>query len=156
MGTIPKKTGFGSRKRTTDVFPSLVVGGHVVPTMLTFTFAQNATQYGTECEIAVCNKEGQVIPGIHMVDIYLTDSATGEGVTAVDPTGAVTAKAASGTILQTATAKKVFKVATLATGKFTLQIIDDATPVLLYVAGAVPGIGKIQVSRKTVAGDYKP
>jgi len=56
----------------------------------------------------------------------------------------------------TATAKKVFKVVTLATGKFTLQIIDDVTPILLYVAGAIPGMGKIQVSRKTVAGDYKP
>lgn len=155
-GTIPKKTGFGSRKRTTDVLSGLVVGGHTVPTLLTFTFAKNATQYGTECEISVCNKDGQVIPGIHMLDVYLTNSATGEGVTATDPASTVTAKAASGTILQTATAKKVFKVATLSTGKFTLQILDDATPVLLYVAAAIPGIGKIQVSRKTVAEDYKP
>jgi len=156
MGTIPKKTGFGSKRRTTEAIASLVVGGHTVPTLLTFTFAQNATQYGTECEVAVCNKDGQVIPSIHMLDLYLTDSATGEGVTAVDPTGAVAAKAASGTIIQTATAKKLFKAVTLSTGKFTLQIVDDAAPILLYVAAAIPGIGKVQVSRKTVAGDYKP
>ena len=156
MGTIPKKTGFGSKRRTTEVMSGLVLGGHNLPTSLTFTFAQNATQYGTECEIAVCNKDGQVIPGIHMLDLYLTDSATGEGVTATDPAGNVTAKAASGTVIQIATAKKVFKAVTLSTGKFTLQILDDVTPVLLYVAAAIPGIGKIQVSRKTVAGDYKP
>jgi hypothetical protein len=156
MGTIPKKSGFGSRKRTTDILSGLVVGGHTIPTLLTFVFAQNATQYGTECEISVCNKDGQVIPGIHMLDVYLTDSATGEGLTATDPTGSVTAKSASGTIIQTAIAKKLFKVVTLPTGKFTLQIIDDSTPILLYVAAAIPGIGKIQVSRKTVAGDYKP
>jgi hypothetical protein len=156
MGTIPKKTGFGSKRRTTDVMNGLILGGHHLPTSLTFTFAQNTTQYGTECEIAVCNKDDQVIPGIHMLDLYLTDSATGEGVTAIDPTGAVTAKAASGTVIQIATAKKVFKAVTLATGKFTLQIIDDATPIFLYVAAAIPGIGKVRVSRKTVAGDYKP
>lgn len=156
MGTIPKKTGFGSRKRTTEVFPSIILGGHTVPTLLTFTFANSDTQYGTTCEISVCNKEGHVIPGIHMVDVYLTDSATGEGVTGTDPAGTVAAKSASGSVLLTATAKKVFKVVTLSTGKFTLEIIDDVTPVLLYVAAAIPGIGKIQVSRKTVAGDYKP
>lgn len=156
MGTIPKKTGFGSRKRTTDVVGGLVLGGHAIPTLLTFTFANSATQYGTVCEVSVCNKDGQVIPGIHMLDLYLTDSATGEGVTATDPAGTVAAKAASGSVLATVTAKKVLKVATLSTGKFTLEIIDDVTPVLLYVAAAIPGIGKIQVSRKTVAGDYKP
>ena len=155
-GTIPKKTGFGSRRRTTDVISSLAVGGHTIPTLLTFAIAQNATQYGTEVEIAVCNKDGQVVPGNHMLDVYLTDSATGEGVTAVDPTGAVGVKAASGSILATVTAKKLFKVVTLPTGKFTLTIVDDAAPVFLYVAAAIPGIGKINVSRKTVAGDYKP
>lgn len=154
--TIPKKTGFGSRRRTTDIQASMIIGGHTIPTLLTFAIAQNATQFGTEIEIAVCNKEGQVIPGNHMLDVYLSDSATGEGVTAVDPTGAVSVKAASGSILATVTAKKLFKVVTLATGKFTLTIVDDAAPVFLYVAAAIPGIGKIQVSRKTVAGDYKP
>ena len=156
MGTIPKKTGFGSRKRTTDVIAGAVIGGHTIPTLLTFTFSNSATQYGTCCEISVCNKDGQVIPGIHMLDVYLSDSATGEGVTGTDPNSTVAAKAASGSVLATITAKKLFKVATLSTGKFTLEILDDATPVLLYVAAAIPGIGKIQVSRKTVAGDYKP
>ena len=154
-GTIPKKTGFGSRRRTTDVMAGLVLGDYTVPTRLSFTFGLSATQYGTVCEVAVCNVDGQVVPGIHMLDLYLSDSATGEGVTGTDPTGTVSAKSASGAVLATITAKKLFKVATLATGKFTVEIIDDATPVLLYVACALP-LGRIQVSRKTVAGDYKP
>jgi hypothetical protein len=154
--TIPKKTGFGARARTTDVLAGLVLGGHTIPTLLTFTFAQNATQYGTECEIAVCNKDGQVIPGTHVLDVFLSDDVAGAALIVTDVAGAVAAKAASGFLLATYTAKKCFRVVTLATGKFTLSIIDDVSPVLLYVAGSIPAIGKVQVSRKTVAGDYKP
>jgi hypothetical protein len=155
-GTIPKKTGFGSRNRTTQIMTGLVVGTHTIPTLLTFAFAQAAAQYQTEVEISVCNKEGQVIPGTHVLDVYLSDDVAGAGVSAVGPSGAVAAKAASGTVLGILTAAKAFRAVTLATGKLTMTIQDDVTPVLLYVAATIPGIGKVQVSRKTVAGDYKP
>jgi hypothetical protein len=154
--TIPKKTGFGSRGRTTQAFRSLMVGGHTIPTLVSFAFAQAAAQFQTEVEISVCNAEGQVIPGTHVLDVYLSDDAAGAGVSAVGPSGAVAAKAASGTVLGILTAAKAFRAVTLATGKLTMTIQDDVTPVLLYVAASVPGVGKIQVSRKTVAGDYKP
>jgi hypothetical protein len=124
--------------------------------LLSFTFAQAATQYQTEVEIAVLNKDGQVIPGTHVLDVYLTDDVGGVGLTATGPSGAVVAKAASGTVLGILTAAKAFRAVTLATGKLTMTIQDDITPVLLYVAASIPGIGKVQVSRKTVAGDYKP
>lgn len=151
-----KKTGFLKRSRGYEVHKGLILGGHNLPTDISFTFAINGTQYGTECEIAVLNAEGQVIPGVHALDVYLTDAADGTGVTATDPAGAITAKADSGTVLGVLTAKKAFRVITLPTGKFTLQILDDVTPVLLYVAASIPTIGVVKVSRKTVAGDYKP
>jgi hypothetical protein len=155
-GTIPKKTGFGSRRRTTEVIGSAVIGGHTIPTLLSFTFAQAATQYQTEVEIAVLNKDGQVIPGTHALDVYISDDAAGAGLCAVGPFGAVAAKAASGTVLGILTAAKAFRAITLATGKLTMTLQDDVSPVFLYVAASLPGIGKVQVSRKTVAGDYKP
>jgi len=149
-------TGLVKRNRGKHAYDSLFLNGLEIPCELSFSIAQNATQFGTEVEISVCNKDGIVIPGVHTLDVYLSDTVNGVGVTAVDPFGAVTAKAASGTVLGILTAKKAFRVTTLATGKFTLQIIDDVTPVFLYVAASIPSLGLVQVSRKTVAGDYKP
>lgn len=154
--TIPKKTGFGSRRRTTEVIAGAVIGGHVIPASLSFTFAQSATQYQTEVEIAVLNKDGQVIPAVHALDVYISDDSAGVGLCAVGPSGAVAAKAASGTVLGVLTAAKAFRAITLSTGKLTMTLQDDATPVLLYVGASIPCIGKVQVSRKTIAGDYKP
>ena len=154
--SIPKKTGFGSRRRTTEVIPALVLGGHKIPTLLTFTFSNSATQYGTCCEIAVCNKDGEVIPEVHVFDTWLTSLATGLDVIGTGPAISTGLKSASGVLLGSLTASKALRVATLATGKVTLELIDDATPVLLYIAASIPGIGAVNVSRKTVAGDYKP
>lgn len=156
MGTIPKKTGFGSRRRTTDVMASAIIGGHVIPTQLTFTFSQNATQYYSDCEIAVCNNEGQVIPGVHVIDVYISSLATGLDVIATGPATSFALKTNGGATIAAITANKVLKLATLDTGKVTVTLADDVTPVLLYVAGVLPSCGKVQVSRKTVAGDYKP
>jgi hypothetical protein len=149
-------TGFVQRIRGKVALDSLFLAAKEVPTLITFAIAQNATQYATEVKIQCANKDGIAITGIHQLVIWLSDDAAGLGVTATDPFGAVAAKAASGTILGTLTAKKSFAVTTLADGSFTLQIIDDATPVFLYVAAAVPATGLACVSRKTVAGDYKP
>jgi hypothetical protein len=154
--SIPKKTGFGSRRRTTEVIPSLVLGGHRIPTLLSFTFSNSATQYGTVCEIAVLNKDGEVIPGVHALDAWLTSLSTGLDVIATGPAISTGILANGGVVLGSLTASKAFRLATLATGKVSIELIDDITPVLLYVAASIPGIGKTQVSRKTVAGDYKP
>lgn len=154
--TIPKQTGFGSRRRTTDVVPGLVVDGHMIPTDLSFTFANGAAQYGVECEIAVLNCNGQVIPGTHVLDVYLSDDVAGQGVSSAGMASTVTSKSASGVVLGIMTTAKAFRVITLATGKFTLYGIDDVSLNLLYVAATIPCIGKVLVSRKTVSGDYKP
>jgi hypothetical protein len=152
--TIPKKTGFGSRRRTTEVIPSAVIGGHVIPTLLSFTITPSATQYYSEVEIAVCNKDGQVIPAVHVIDVYISSLATGLDVIATGPATSFALKANAGATIAAITANKVLKLATLATGKVTVVLADDVTPVLLYVAAVLPSCGKVQVSRKTVAGDY--
>lgn len=155
-GTIPKKTGFGSRSRTTDVMAGAVIGGHTIPAALSFTFAQSATQYYSECEIQVLNKDGQLIPGTHELTVYISDNSAGQGLAATAPATSFAMKANSGVVLGSLTANKALRIITLATGKATVVLADDVTPVLLYVAASIPCIGKVQVSRKTVAGDYKP
>jgi len=157
MTLSAKKTGFvNKRSNGAQVFKDINVNGRNVPSSLSFAIAQNATQYGTEIEVSVCNSAGNVIPGPHVLDVWLSDAATGIGLTATDPFGAITAKANAGTILGALTANKAFRVLTTAAGTFTLQVIDDATPVLLYMAASLPSFGCMAVSRKTVAGDYKP
>jgi len=56
--------------------------------------------------------------------IWLSDSATGEGLTGTAASGTVQAKANSGTVLGSLTAKKCLLVQTLATGVFVLEITD--------------------------------
>jgi len=157
MALTAKKTGFvNKRSNGCQIFADINVNGRNVPSSLTFAIAQNTTQYGTEIEVSVCNSAGHVIPGPHVLDVWLSDAADGIGVTGTDPAGNITAKANSGVVLGIMATKKAFRVVTAATGKFTLQIIDDVTPVLLYMAASLPSFGCMAVSRKTVAGDYKP
>jgi hypothetical protein len=71
--------------------------------------------------------------GVHTCDLWLSDAASGAGLTAVTASGAVAA-GASGLILQTITASKVFKILTTATGLFILSITDSAkTPFVVCV-----------------------
>lgn len=154
---MQKTTGFVKRYLGTVAMKGLFVGNRInVPTQILFTVAQNATQYGTEIQAQVCDAEGNIIPGVWALDFWLSDVATGLGLIATDPFGAITAKADSGVLLGALTANKAFRCITAADGTFTLQIIDDATPVLLYAAASLPSFGVVGVSRKTVAGDYKP
>lgn len=150
-GTIPKKTGFGSRRRTTEVIAALVLGGNSIPTDVVFGFTAGAANVA-EVEISVTNKDGQVIPGVHVLDIMLSDAATGVGITGTSASGTVQAKAASGTDYGALTAKKALRVSTLATGKYTLEITDNAKTGFYVVASVA--CAPVQVSRQMVAGDY--
>lgn len=149
--TIPKKTGYGSRRRTTEVIPALVLGGNSIPTDVVFAYAAGAANVA-EVEISVVNVGGQVIAGVHVLDILLSDAATGMGITATAASGTVQAKAASGTDYGALTAKKALRVSTLATGKYTLEITDSAKTGF-YVAVSIAA-APVQVSRQLVAGDY--
>lgn len=149
--TIPKKTGFGSRGRTTEVIAGLVLGGNTIPTDVVFAYTAGASNIA-EVEISVTNKDGQVVPGVHVLDILLSDAATGIGITGTTASGTVQAKAASGTDYGPLTAKKALRVSTLATGKYTLEI-TDTSKTGFYVAVSI-ACAPVQVSRQLVTADY--
>lgn len=107
------------------------------------------------CEVTCTVKDaaGATIAAPFTLNIWLSDAATGAGLTGTSASGTVTAKAASGAVLGTLTAKKALVVQTLATGIFILEITDTAKTAF-YVAAQVPGTGATKVSAVLATGDY--
>ncbi len=76
--------------------------------------------------------------------LYLSDASTGIGLTGTTASGAVTAKAASGTDFGAITAKKALIAQTKADGSFILSITDTAKTGFYVCAvpmrGGVPSV----------------
>ena len=77
--------------------------------------------------------------------IWLSDAATGVGVTATAASGTVTARSASGVDMGALTAKKVLVGQSLADGSFVLEITDTANTGF-FVAVQNPFTGETFVS----------
>ena len=120
----------------------------------TVTFAA-AAGGANVCEVTITVKEpdGTTIADPHNLDVWLSDAATGTGLTATAASGTVTAKTASGAVLGTYTAKKALRVQTLATGIFILEI-TDSSKTAYYVCAAEPGLGKTTVATVLATADY--
>jgi predicted RecA/RadA family phage recombinase len=102
-------------------------GVNDVGTPLTTTMAAAAGAANvTEVTVTVKDAAGNTVAGVHNLDIWLSDDADGEGLTATTASGTVQAKAASGTVLSALVAKKALRVQTLKTGVFVLEITDTA------------------------------
>lgn len=84
------------------------------------------------------------------ITIWLSDAATGIGLTGTTASGAVAA-GASGTDLGVLTTKKAIKSITDATGKYILSITDTAKTGF-YIA--VESNDKVTVSAQLVTGNY--
>lgn len=69
---------------------------------------------------------GNNVSGVFLLDIYLSDAATGIGLTATTASGGIAAAASGGTVLDVLVAAKYLKVQTNATGAFILAITDTA------------------------------
>lgn len=139
------------RARGKEAFDAIMLAGTHIPTDVTFGIAAAATNV-SEVTITVVNKDGYTVPGVHVLDVWLSDAATGVGLTGTTASGTVQAKAASGTVHGALTAKKAIRVSTLTTGKFILEITDSAKTG--FYVGAALGVVPAQVSRAMVAGDY--
>lgn len=80
------------------------------------------------CEVTLTVKdfEGKAVAKAHNLDVWLSDDADGEGLTATTASGTVGAKASSGTDLVAYVAKKALRVQTKKTGVYILSITDTA------------------------------
>lgn len=123
-----------------------------MPANITFAAAAGGTNV---CEVTITVKDaaGATIAGVFNFDIWLSDAATGEGLTATTASGAVAAKSASGTDLVTLVAKKALRVQTLATGVYILSITDSAKTGF-YPCAQLPSTGATKIGTQLVTGNY--
>ena len=123
-----------------------------MPANVTFAAAAGAANV---CDVTITVKDaaGATIAGVFNLDVWLSDAATGVGLTGTTTSGTVQAKAASGADIGTYTAKKALRVQTLATGIYILEITDTAKTAF-YVAASLPSTGATKVSTQLAAGNY--
>lgn len=115
--------------------------------------AASAAANVCEVTITAVDSDGTAVAAPVLLDVWLSDAATGVGLTGTTASGTVTAKAASGAVFSTYTAKKDLRVQTLATGVFVLEITDTAKTGF-YVAATHPVTGAAVVSDQLVTADY--
>lgn len=95
---------------------------------------------------------GNAVVGVFAVDVWLSDAATGVGLTANTASGAVGAST-SGTDLGALTAKKALRSLTDATGKYILSITDTGKN-LFVPCVSIPFSGKAVPGTALTAGSY--
>ncbi|MGJ0533086.1 MAG: hypothetical protein ACR65W_07465 [Methylocystis sp.] len=105
----------------------------------------------SEVTITVTDENGDAVAAVHHLDVWLSDAASGAGLTGTTASGTVTNKSASGTVLQIYSAKKAVRVQTLATGIFILEITDTAKTAFKVCATLN---GKAVVLATLTAGNY--
>jgi len=108
-----------------------------------------------EVTITVLNAAGVAIaasPACFMLEWWLSDAATGVGLTGTSASSTVAVKSGEGTDLIVHTAKKYTRVQTKASaGTYVLEITDSAKTAF-YVCAAIDG--KAYVSAVLASGDY--
>jgi len=122
------------------------------PASVSFAYASAAANV-SEVTITVKDAAGVAIASPFIFDVWLSDAATGAGLTGTAASGTVTAKAASGVVIATHTAKKALRVQALATGIFILEITDTAKTAF-YPCASSPNTGIVQVGAVMASGDY--
>lgn len=95
---------------------------------------------------------GNAISSVFEFDLYLSDAATGIGLTGTTASGGIAALAASGTILGVLTTAKALRVITNAAGLFVL-VITDSAKTGFYPCAVAPS-GAVQVGAQLTTASY--
>lgn len=98
------------------------------------------------------NYEGKSIAGVRNLDLWLSDSASGIGLTATTASGTVTCT--TGTDLFDFTAKKLKRVQTDATGKIVLAITDTGKTAFKVCFQMSAEVGGAKVGATLSAANY--
>ena len=123
--------------------------------------ADAAASNSTTVTVQIVDYFGTSVAGVFNFDIWLSDAATGAGLTATTASGTVanggnaggTVVTAAGADFATYTAKKALYVQTDATGKYTLKITDTAKTAF-KVAAINPADGQTVVGATLSAANY--
>lgn len=111
---------------------------------VSIALAASATTDGMDVTLTCLDAAGNRIPRMHALEVWISESAIGAGLTADSYSGTVTA--ATGTVLTALTAKKHFLLVTAASGIAVLTAVDSANPTDQYVAAKNPMTGRVHVS----------
>ena len=113
---------------------------------VTFTIglAASGTTDGMAITITAKDAAGATVAATIPFEWYISESTTGQGLTADSYSGTVTAS--TGAILTALTAKKHFLAVTAATGIFVATAVDSANPADQYVVAVRPDHTGIVVS----------
>lgn len=138
-------TGVNSKHRN-EIFQvdTLEVNGERAPASVTIALAASATTDGMDITITVKDGDGRTIAAAHCIEVWISESAAGAGLTADSYSGTVTAS--TGAILTAYTAKKHFSVVTAATGIAVMTAVASANPTDQYVCVRNPLSGRVIVS----------
>ncbi len=125
----------------------------VKPLITAFTFAAaSAASNIAEVTVTATDASGATVAAPVLYHLWLSDAATGAGLTGTAASGTVTVKSASGAVIGTLTSKKALVVQALATGVFTLEITDTAKTGF-YVCAQTP-TGAVSIATVLATGDY--
>jgi len=122
------------------------------PASFTFAAAAGGSNVA-EVTITPRDAAGAALAGVRTLEMWLSDAATGAGITGTTASGTVTAKSGEGTVLTALTAKKHLSAQTKAAGTFVLEITDSAKTGF-YVCVKNPATGLVSVSAQLVTGNY--
>lgn len=111
---------------------------------VTVAIAASATTDGMDITITAKDAADATLDAVHALEVWMSEDASGIGLTADTYSGDLTASV--GSILTALTAKKHWSVVTAATGIFTGTLVDSANPADQYVAVKNPFNGKVVVS----------
>lgn len=130
---------------------ALILKSLVVPTLVTFAPAAGASNI---CEVTLNFQDGRGNNILQPVvfDWWLSDAATGAGLTTTTASGAVAAKASNGVDFAVLTAKKATRSQALATGAFIASITDTAKT-HFYLCVQLP-CGNVYVSPQLLTANY--
>lgn len=124
----------------------------LVPMSVTFAIAAGTTNEAL-ITCTVKDGHGNAMTSPVPINVWLSDAADGEGLTATTASGAVAAGTSGGAVLGTLTTKKALLCQTTDAGVFILSITDSAKTGF-YVAAASLFTGQTNVSAQLVTGNY--
>ena len=130
-------------------FPRLV--GKGIPTNVAISNAKGGSANISLVTFQVGDISGNAVSGVFDLDVYLSDAATGVGLTSTTASGGI-ADGASGHTLSIMTAAKALRVQTDATGKYILSITDTAKTT--FYPCAVLAMNGITVGAQLTAASY--
>jgi hypothetical protein len=125
---------------------TLTVNGVVQPSTASIALAASATTDGMTITVTVLDAGGKPVPETTTFTLWMSEAATGAGLTGDTYSGDLTIVSGYGLILVPLTAKKAWIVQTNSSGVFKATLVDSGNPADQYVVAALPLAGGVVVS----------